>query len=231
LRYQPDEARSAIDDNERRLFEPLSEDGRERVPRAVASNLQAGDISPNLDDSLLGLDWSLFHARTFPGQEEDTTHRTPPEFVSYALSALDAYVIALLDGAPSNRPGTTLDCSCSLTQDATGRLQMELKTNPCQTNISWRWVMMTLLNSFPKLLRARGIKANEIAYLREGNYMKFDYPGQMVVNHSSYLCNRPLELWPCVALVLPITDELVERAKKITEFVRSDGTGGGVAHH
>lgn len=60
--------------------------------------------------------------------------------------------------------------------------------------------------------------------------MKFAYPGQMVVSRSSYLCNRPLELWPSVTLVLPITDKLVERAKKITEFLQSDGAGGGVAH-
>ena len=230
LRDQLDNARCAISDNERRPFPRLSEEEKERVCREVARFLQAGDSAPRLDDSLLGLDWSLFHPRRFPGQEEDTTLITPPEFRSYAFSALDAYVIALLDGDPSKSPGRTLDCTCSLRQDAASRLEMELKTNPCQTNIGWRWVMVNLLNSFPKLLRARGIKANEIAYLREGNYMKFAYPGQMVVSRSSYLCNRPLELWPSVTLVLPITDELVERAKKITEFLQSDGAGGGVAH-
>jgi hypothetical protein len=230
LKDQPDNPSPKIGDNERRPQARVSEEDLERVCRAVADLFQAGDNAPSLDDSLLGLDWSLFHPRKFPGLDEDRTLLTPPEFRNYALSALDAYATALLDGDPSNRPGGTLHCTCSLRQEANGRLEMELKTDSCRTNTSWRTVMVNLLNSFPKLLTDRGIKAGEIAYLREGNYMKFAYPGQMVVSRSCYLCNRPLELWPSVTLVLPVTAELVERAKKITECLQSDRAGDGVVH-
>ena len=230
LRDESDNANTAIDDNERRPYQRLSEEAKDRVRRAVVQDTRAGNSSPRLDDSLLGLDWSLFHPRNFPGQEEDLTLRTPLEFTIYASSALDAYVTALLDADPPKRPGGTIDCTCSLRQDKAGSLTMHLKTDSCQMNTGWWLVMMNLLNSFPKLLQARGIKAGEIAYLREGNHVRFTYPGQMVVSCCPYLCDRPLDLWPSVTLVLTITDELVERAQKVSELLRSDGAGGGVVH-
>lgn len=225
-----DQQDNKIGDGERRPLQEVSDKHWALVCRTVGRLFQEGDIGPNLDDSLLGLDWSLFRPRTFPEQEGDTTLITPPEFRVYAFSALDAYVTALLDADTFYHPGGTINCTCSLRQDATGGLDMELKTDPSQANAGSRRVMIELLNSFPSLLRARKIEAKEVSYLKAGHCMKFAYPGHMVVSLSPYLRDRPLELWPSVTLSLPVSDELVTRASMITEFLRDHEAGGHVVN-
>jgi hypothetical protein len=57
--------------------------------------------------------------------------------------------------------------------------------------------------------------------------MRVAYPGQMVVNLSPFLRNRPLNLWPQAMLSIAPTDALVIRAQTVVEFSRnSDSTDG-----
>jgi hypothetical protein len=221
------DAVSPVTHQETRRYERLSEEQKDRVLSVFRSWLQAGFSQPKLDDSLLGLDWSLFHPRTFPGHENDTSFGTPPEFMMYAFYALDAYVTALLGTDLANREHGIFDYTCSLKQDTAADLQMELRSNPGQRNTAPRRLMVQLLNSFPRLLKARGIDAEEIAYLSSGHRMQFAYPGQMVVSRSLYLCHRPAELWPAVTLRLAANYEIVTRARKITTFlVEAEGEDG-----
>lgn len=228
---QQDPENPIIAEDQTRRYEPLSEEQRHRVLSVFRSWLQAGFCQPKLEDSLLGLDWSLFHPRTFPGHENETSFGTPPEFMMYAFSALDAYVTALLATDLANRDHGIFDYTCSLKQDAAADLQMELKSSPHQRNTGSRSLMLMLLHSFPRLLKARGIEADEIPYLRgPGHRMQFAYPGQMVACRSPYLCDRPTELWPAVTLSLAANDELVTRARKITAFLMNAEAEDGVTN-
>ena len=58
--------------------------------------MEGGFCAPKIEDSMLGLDRSSFVTRNFPEPPQDTSFRSPPEFVSYALSTLDAYSTAIL---------------------------------------------------------------------------------------------------------------------------------------
>jgi hypothetical protein len=229
---QQDPENSTIAEDQTRRYQPLSDEQRGRVLSAFRSWLQAGLCQPKLDDSLLGLDWSLFHPRTFPGHDNDTSFQTPPEFMSYAFSALDAYVTALLGTDIADRRHEVFEYTCSLKQDAAADLQMELKSSPHQRNTGSRSLMLMLLHSFPRLLKARGIVAEEIPYLwGPGHRMQFAYPGQMVACRSPYLCDRPAELWPTITLSFAANYELVTRARKITAFLRdAKAEEGGVTH-
>lgn len=227
---QLDPENPAIADDQSRRYRRLSEEERERLFGAVRSLLQEGVCPPKLDDSLLCLDWSLFNPRTFPEHEHDPNYKTPPEFRVYALSALDAYVTALLDTRLHAGGREIFHYTCSLKQDAAAQLQMELKTSPEEPWTGSRRVMIGLLNSFPRLLKARGIEAEEVAYSHEGHRMWFAYPGKMVASRSPYLYDRPVELWPSVTLRLAASDELATRARKVTAFLLDSEAGDGIAN-
>lgn len=149
----------------------------------------------------------------------------------YALSALDAYVTALLGTDIADRDHGIFEYTCSLKQNAPAELQMELKSSPHERNTGSRRLVLQLLHSFPRLLKARGIEANEIAcLLGPGHRMQFAYPGQMVACRSPYLCDRPLELWPTVTLSLAANDELVTRARKIAAFLANTKAEDGLTN-
>jgi hypothetical protein len=219
----------AVTDQDTRRYKRLSEEEKHAVLSEWRSWLEEGFSQPKLEDSLIGLDWSLFRARTFPEHENDILFRTPPEFMMYAFSALDAYVTALL-GTDSANPGHGIfDYTCSLKQGAAADLHMELNCSPEQRNTGSRRLMLELLNSFPRLLEARGIETETVAYLiGPGHPMQFAYPGAMVASRSPYLCHRPAELWPAVTLSLAANDELVTRARKITAFLMNAEAEDGV---
>jgi hypothetical protein len=228
---QPDPENPIIADDQSRRYPRLSKEERDQMLGAVRGLMQEGLCPPNLDDSLLCLDWSLFHPRTIPEHEHNPNYKTPPEFRVYALSALDAYVTALLNTRSHARAREIFHYTCSLKQDAAAQLQMELKTSPEQPWTGSRRVMMELLNTFPRLLKARGIEAEEVAYmLGEGHRMQFAYPGKMVASVSPYLHDRPVELWPSVTLSLAASDELVTRARRVTAFLLDPEAGDRIAN-
>lgn len=183
--------------------------------------MEGGFCAPKIEDSMLGLDRSLFVTRNFPGHTQDTSFQSPPEFVSYALSTLDAYSTAILAAHVERTPGV-LHFSCSLKQrDADSQLQLEFVTTPERGKIMPGTAMLELLNAFPDLLRAKGIQEDTIFYLQgEGCPMLLPYPGRMLVKVSPFLRDRPLGLWPQATLSIVPTDELVIRAKAIVEFMR-----------
>ncbi len=183
--------------------------------------IEEGLCAPKIEDSMLGLDRSLFVTRKFPEHTQDTNFQSPPEFVSYALSTLDAYTTAIL-AAHVERPPGVLHFSCSLKQrDADSQLQLEFLATPARGKILPGTAMVELLSAFPDLLRAKGIQEDAIFYLQgEGCPMLLPYPGRMLVKVSPFLRDRPLDLWPQATLSIVPTDELVLRAKAIVEFVR-----------
>jgi hypothetical protein len=183
--------------------------------------MEEGFCAPKIEDSMLGLDWSLFGTRSFPDHLEDTSFQSPPEFVSYALSTLDAYSTAILAAHVERTPGV-LHFSCSLKQkDADSQMQLEFVTTPERGKIMPGTAMLELLNAFPDLLRAKGIQEDAVYYLQgEGCPMLLPYPGRMLVKVSPFLRDRPLDLWPQATLSIVPTDELVIRARAVVEFVR-----------
>ena len=227
---QPEPENPVITDDQSRRYKRLSEEEKDQVCAVVRSWLQQGLSQPELDDSMLCLDWSLFHPRTFPEHEHNPNFGTPPEFMVYALSALDAYVTAMLNTRSHARAGEMFHYTCSLKHDA-AQLQMELMTSPEQLCWDSRGVMLELLNSFPKLLKARGIEAGEVAStLGKGHRMQLAYPGKMVASRSPYLDDRPVELWRSVTLSLAASDELVTRARTVTAFLLDPEAGEGIAN-
>jgi hypothetical protein len=183
--------------------------------------MEEGFCAPKIEDSMLGLDRHLFVTRKFPEHTEDTRFQSPPEFVSYALSTLDAYSTAILAAHVERTPGV-LHFSCSLKQrDADSQLQLEFVTTPERGKIMPGVAMLELLNAFPDLLRAKGIQEDAVYYLQgEGCPMLLPYPGRMLVKVSPFLRDRPLDLWPQATLSIVPTDELVIRARAVVEFVR-----------
>jgi hypothetical protein len=76
--------------------EKPSPEAMKKVIQGVKLWLEEGFGSPKMEDSLLGLDWSVFVTREFPEHAGDTSFWDPPEFISYAFRALDAYATAML---------------------------------------------------------------------------------------------------------------------------------------
>jgi hypothetical protein len=185
--------------------------------------MEQGFCAPKIEDSMLGLDWSLFAARGFPEHSEDTSFRNPPEFVSYALSTLDAYSTAVLASHIERTSLGVLHFSCRLKQrDADSQLQLEFVTTSERGKILPGAAMLELLNAFPDLLRAKGIQEDAVYYLQgEGCPMLLAYPGRMLVKVSPFLRGRPLDLWPQATLSIAPTDQLVVRAKAVVEFVQN----------
>jgi hypothetical protein len=101
-------------------------------------------------------------------------------------------------------------------------LQLEFVTTPERGEILPGAAMLELLNAFPDLLRAKGIREDAVYYLQgEGCPMLLAYPGRMLVKVSPFLRDRPLDLWPQATLSIAPTDELVVRAKAVVEFVQN----------
>ena len=191
--------------------------------------MEEGFCAPKIENSMLGLDWSLFVTRSFPDHLEDTSFLPPPEFVSYAVSTLDAYTTAMLAAHIVRAPLGVLHFSCRLKQrEVDSQLQLEFVTTTERGKIVPGTAMLELLNAFPDLLRAKGIQEDAVYYLQgEGCPMLFAYPGRMLVKVSPFLRDRPLDLWPQATLSIAPTDELVIRAKAVVEFVQNTAPMAG----
>jgi hypothetical protein len=129
--------------------------------------MEEGFCAPKIEDSMLGLNWSSFATRSFPEHSEDTSFRNPPEFVSYALSMLDAYSTAVLAAHIERTSLGVLHFSCRLKQrEVDSQLQLEFVTTPERGKILPGAAMLELLNAFPDLLRAKGIREDAVYYLQ-----------------------------------------------------------------
>jgi hypothetical protein len=67
----------AVTNQETRRYERLPKEGKHAVLSEWRSSSEGGFSQAKLEDSLIGLDWSLFHPRTFPDHENDILFRTP----------------------------------------------------------------------------------------------------------------------------------------------------------
>ena len=198
----------------------LSPESKDRVLSEVKRQQDEGFLSPKMESSLLDLDWSLFVPREFPEYAGQTSFWNPPEFISYAFSALDAYATAMLAAHFSYRSLGVLNFTCSLKRCPESQMHLKFVTIPERGRIDPRSVMLELLRSFPRFLQTKRIEAGAVFFLEgEGCGMQFAYPGQMVAKASPFLRDRPDELWPQVKLSIAPTDELRIRAQDILAFL------------
>lgn len=208
-----------------RIYAELTPEQRESVIREFRRSLEAGGCSPKLNPSLLGLDWELFETREFPEHANDVCFSNPPEFVSLAFSALDAYATAMLAAHLSFESLGILKFTCSLTRhEPESAMHLEFATTAEQGQIDPDSVMIELLGSFPEILQARGFKDLTVMFMEgEGCLMEFAYPGNMLAEASPFLQNRPMDRWPTVTLRLAPTNELRDRAHRVLAFLRDSG--------
>jgi hypothetical protein len=220
---------ATVEGKTEQAYAKLSPEQKDCVLRSHKEWLEEGFSSPKIEDSMLGLDWSLFVARDFPEHAQDISFRNPPEFISYAYSTLDAYATAMLAAHFPRVPLGILTFTCKLKQNQlNSRLELEFITIPERGNIRPGTAMLELLESFPDLLRAKGLEEDAVYYLEgEGCPMLFAYPGRMLVTACPFLRDRPLDLWPEVSLAITPTEELVIRAQTLVEFVRNSDSRDG----
>ena len=206
-----------------RPYMELSPESKDRVLSELTRWLEEGFCQPKMEPSLLGLDWSLFATREFPEYADQTSFENPPEFISYALSALDAYATAILAAHFSYRSLGVLNFTSSLKRRGPeSQMHLEFTTIPERGRINPDSVIIELLHSFPRLLQSKGIEASAVLFLEgEGCGMEFAYPGRMMSKASPFLRDRPDDLWPQVTLSLTPTDELRIRAQDILAFLLS----------
>ncbi|MGA9425133.1 MAG: hypothetical protein WBV33_08645 [Terracidiphilus sp.] len=212
-----------------RIYAELTPEQRESVIREFRRSLEAGGCSPKLNPSLLGLDWELFETREFPEYANEVCFGNPPEFISLAFSALDAYATAMLAAHFSYRSLGVLNFTCSLKRSGPeSQMHLEFATIPEQGHINPDSVILEMLKSFPRLLQTKRIEAGTVFFLEgEGCAMQFAYPGRMVAEASPFLRDRPHDLWPQVTLSLTPTDELRIRAQVILAFLLSSTSMDG----
>lgn len=205
-----------------RIYAELTSEQKESVIREFRRSLEAGGCSPKLNPSLLGLDWELFETREFPEYANDVCPSNPPEFVSLAFSALDAYATAMLAAHLSVESLGGLQFTCSLKRrEPQSPMYLEFATTPEQGRINPDPIMTELLGSFPEILNARGFKDLTVMFMEgEGCVMEFEYPGHMLAEASPFLQNRPIDHWPKVTLSLAPTNELRDRARRVLAFLR-----------
>ncbi|MFP5276606.1 MAG: hypothetical protein ACLGPM_05795 [Acidobacteriota bacterium] len=209
-----------------RIYPKLTPEQKESVIRGLRRSLEAGGCSPKLNPSLLGLDWELFETREFPEHAKDVCFSNPPEFVSLAFSALDAYATAMLAARLSFESLGGLEFTCSLKRrEPQSPMYLQFATRPEQCRINSDSIMAEVLGSFPKILNARGFKDLTVMFMEgEGCMMEFEYPGHMLAEASPFLQNRPIERWPKVTLSLAPTNELRDRAHRVVAFLMDSGT-------
>lgn len=212
-----------------RNWPALSPEAQKHVIAEFKRWMEEGGCQPKMEPSLLGLDWSSFVTHKFPEYAEHIRFENPPEFISYAFSALDAYATAMLAAHFSYCSLGALKFTCSLKRSGPeSEMRLEFTTIPERSRINPDSVMLEMLNSFPRLLQTKGIEAGAVFFLEgEGCGMQFAYPGRMVAKASPFLRDRPYELWPQVALSLTPTDELRIRARDILAFLLSSTSMGG----
>lgn len=206
-----------------RPYEKLSPESKDRMLSELTRWLEEGFCQPKMEPSLLGLDWSSFVTRKFPEYAGQTSFWNPPEFISYAFSALDAYATAVLAAHFSCLSLGVMNFTCNLKRrDPESQMHMEFVTTPERGRIDPSSVMLELLRSFPRFLQTKRIEAGSVFFLEgEGCGMQFAYPGRMVAKASPFLRDRPDDLWPQVTLSLAPTDELRIRAQDILAFLLS----------
>jgi hypothetical protein len=212
-----------------RRWPALSPEAQKHVIAEFKRWMEEGGCQPKMEPSLLGLDRSSFVTRKFPEYAEQIRFENPPEFISYAFSALDVYATAMLAAHFSYGSLGVLKFTCSLKRSGPeSEMLLEFATIPERDRINPDSVMLEMLNSFPRLLQTKGIEAGAVFFLEgEGCGMQFAYPGRMVARASPFLRDRPDELWPKVTISLTPTDELRIRAQDILAFLLSSTSMDG----
>ena len=204
-----------------RRWPALSEGQRDASLRELKRWQEDGFCQPKMEPSLLGLDWSSFVTRKVPEYQDQSSYWYPPQFISYAFSALDAYATAMLAAHFSFCSLGVLNFTCNLKQSgAESQMRLEFATIPERGRIHPESIVLEMLESFPRLLQTKRIEAGTVFFLEgEGCAMQFAYPGKMVATASPFLRDRPDDVWPEVRLSLTPTDELRTRAQDILAFL------------
>jgi hypothetical protein len=185
---------------------------------------EEGFCAPKLNQSMIGLAWSLFVPRVFPQHTQDDSYLDPPEWISWSHTTLDVYATAILAANLPHDELGSLTFSCALRQSRSRRgLRLEFVTVPERGEICPRTAMIELLSSLPRLLRAKDV-IGEVCYMPgEGCRMEIPYPGKMIAELCPSLRDRPCDLWPELTLKLDLTEELLDRARQVVELVWESG--------
>jgi hypothetical protein len=206
---------------EERRYKALTSEEIDRLLLAYQRLVEEGFCPPRLDDSILGLDWSLFRPRTFPEHAEDPRFRNPPEFISVSFATLDAYAAAILAARIAHEVLGELTFLCRLRQsELNSQLQLEFMTVPERGFLSPRIALFELLSTFPRLLQAKNLRRNASYALGAGCPMVIAYPGKMIAEFSPCLRDRPRNLWPEVFLKLLPNEQLILRARTAVKFAK-----------
>lgn len=209
-----------MQEDERR-YKALTTDEIDRLLLAYKRLLEEGFCPPRLDDSILGLDWSLFRPRTFPEHADGARFGNPPEFITLSFATLDAYATAVLAADIAHDCLGELTFLCKLRQtELNSKLLLEFVTIPERGLIFPRTALFELLTTFPGLLRAKNLKRNASYALGSGCPMVIPYPGKMVAGLTPCLRDRPPDLWPEVFLRIVPTGQLVSRARTAVKFAQ-----------
>jgi hypothetical protein len=200
----------------------------ERFASQSKGSLEEGFCAPKLDESMIGLAWSLFVPRVFPEHAGDISFLNPPEFLSWSFTTLDVYATAILAANLPHDELGGLTFTCALRQGRSRRgLRLEFVTVPERADICPRTAMIELLSSLPRLLRAKDV-VGDVCYMPGGGCrMEIPYPGKMVLELCPCLQNRPCDSWPEITLKIQPTEELLDRARRVVEYVWESGSFSG----
>jgi hypothetical protein len=202
-----------------RPYARLTEEEKSRVLLTFKQMLQQGFCRPQLDCSLLGFDWSLFSARSFPEHAEDPAFLNPPEFLALGFSTLDAYVTAVLGAHLKHGDFGEMTFSCRLNKEkAKPKLRLEFATVSERRKPFPKSVDSELRKSFPELLQVKRLEAEVCEVAANACRVVIAYPGKMIAERCPFLRNRPLDLWPEVRFKVLPTEELVARARDMVTF-------------
>ena len=202
------------------LYSKLTPAQRSATLSSLKSWLEAGNCSPYLGTSLLGLDWSCFVTREFPARAGSSAWMNPPEFVYYAHSILDVVATLMIRPRFSVPPHEHLKFSCSLNRkDSEDSLYLELEVTREGREINLDSGLIALMFILPDILLDKKLAIGDVGF-QPGHrcVMHLAYPGQMMAAASPYFENRPVDLWPQVTLNLSPTRELRERAAVVMDF-------------
>jgi hypothetical protein len=215
------EPKETLLEQDKRPYKKLTSEEKDRLILTYKRLLEEGFCAPRLDDSILGLDWSLFQSRVFPEHADDTRFLNPPEFVSIALATLDAYAAAMLAAQwAHDRPGE-LTFLCRLGRSELNlQLQLEFQTLPERGSFVPRAALLELLATFAGLLRAKNLRLNAYYGQGAGFPLVIPYPGKMIAELSPCLKDRPRGLWPEISLRILPTQDLLSRARGVVKFAQ-----------
>lgn len=210
--------------SEERPYAKLNQEERKRVANAFRAIAEAGDLSPKLHPSLIGIAADEYDV-DWPDPDvpaEGINRRLPPELTSYSYNCIDAYATALLATETFLAPGCRLTASCEFSPADNDGITLRLS---CNTSFLSPELfgdrLAAFLSGFVSALGSKGVSQPGMIfcdYLRAPAW--FRSPGQMLLSKSN-LADLPPEKWPVASRTLMVTDETRASARNAILLLRT----------